>query len=62
MEYSAKVKMILTKKIHEMDAIRHQFVHNPKCDFTRKRKLDFEKMIWILLTMEGACMKRFSVN
>ena len=58
MEYSAKVKMILTKKIHEVDAIRHQFVHNPKCDFTRKRKLDFEKMIWILLTMEGASMKK----
>lgn len=51
--YTEKVKKELTDIIKEMAKHQWLFVKNPNKDFTRKRKLDFEGMIKILLSMDG---------
>lgn len=43
--FSLKVKSVLQKVIEDHDVRKAEFVVNPKCDFTRKRKLTFQMMI-----------------
>jgi hypothetical protein len=52
-EYPTTIKETLTALINKMSAEPALFVKNPEKDFTRKRKLPFEIMIQILLTMGG---------
>lgn len=56
-EYANSVKANLENVISEMDSYSYLFSRNPKKDFTRKRKLDFKKMINILLSMGGKSLK-----
>jgi hypothetical protein len=52
-EYPTTVKETLTALIKGMSAEPALFVKNPEKDFTRKRKLPFEIMVQVLLTMCG---------
>lgn len=59
MNYPEKVKEVLLNKIGDMAEKCHWlFTRNPESDFTRKRKLDFEKMILILLSVEDGSLKK----
>lgn len=58
MNYSDLVKETLLKRVSEMAQCQWLFVQNPKKDFTRKRKLDFETMFKILLSIEGGSLKK----
>ena len=51
--YPSIVKKRLTHILHEMAQKPELFVKNPGKDFTRKRKLTFEAMIRLLLSMGG---------
>ena len=51
--YSTKIKQKLIHMIKEMDRHPQNFVHHPEKDFTRTRKLSFEKMMNIILAMNG---------
>lgn len=44
-------RIALRKSIHELNNCRQHFTKNPKKDFTRNRKLSFEKMIQSILCM-----------
>lgn len=52
-QYANSVKKILENVISEMDSYSYLFSKNPKKDFVRKRKLNFKRMIKILLSMGG---------
>lgn len=52
-EYPNTVKEALTSLIKEMSASPALFVKDPEKDFTRKRKLPFEIVVQLLLTMGG---------
>lgn len=52
-EYANFVKEKLTSLIFEMSASQALFVKSPTRDFTRKRKLPFETVVQILLSMGG---------
>lgn len=52
-DYPGFIKETLTYLIMEMSASPALFVKNPKRDFTRKRKLPFETMMQLLLSMGG---------
>lgn len=56
-EYANDVKATLTNLISEMDSYSYLFSKNPDKDFIRKRKLDFKRMINILLSMSGKSLK-----
>lgn len=56
-EYANLVKTNLENVVSEMDNCSCLFSKNPEKDFTRKRKLDFKKMINILLSMGGKSLK-----
>jgi hypothetical protein len=47
------VKRNLLGQLENLDEIRSLFLSNPEKDFTRKRKLDFQETIRILLSMGG---------
>jgi hypothetical protein len=49
---------VLFKIIHEMAKDPGDFVKNSETDFKRKRKLDFEKMIKIIISMEGGNLRK----
>ena len=57
MNYSNKVKKTLHRLIDEMDENSDYFVKRPGVDFTRKRKLDFQTMMKILISMGSASVK-----
>ena len=57
MNHSDSIKAILLATINELTSNLHQYVVNPGKDFTRNRKMGFEKTIAFLLTMEGDCIK-----
>ena len=42
---AAEVKEMLTKLIHHLKSTKSLYVKNPEKDFTRERKLSFEKVI-----------------
>jgi hypothetical protein len=52
-DYPNSVKETLTSLINEMSASPSLFVKNPGIDFTRKRKLPFETVMQLLLSMGG---------
>jgi len=51
--YPVIVKEKLISLISEMSATMDIFVKNPKKDFTRNRKLPFEVVIKLLISMDG---------
>ena len=48
-----KIKRILKKCINELSRNPELFAKNPDKDFSRKRKLPFEQMVKIVLSMTG---------
>ena len=52
-KYPNQVKEKLTSLIHEMSKTKTLYVANPDKDFTRKRKLDFETLLKMLVSMGG---------
>lgn len=57
MNYSTKVKKQLSEIIRSMQDYQWLFVGNPESDFTRKRKLSFETMIQLLISMECGSLR-----
>ena len=53
---AAEVKEMLTKLIHHLKSTKSLYVKNPEKDFTRERKLSFEKVITCLLGMGGGSL------
>ena len=51
--YASSLKGKLTAIVAEMSANPSLYVKNPETDFTRKRKLSFEAMLNLLITMGG---------
>jgi hypothetical protein len=51
--YTSSLKETLTTLIREMSAAPAPYVKNPEKDFTRKRKLSFETMMQLLISMGG---------
>lgn len=52
-EYANSLKETLTSLIREMAAAPVLYVNNPKKDFTRKKKLPFETVMQLLISMGG---------
>ncbi|GGD78787.1 hypothetical protein [Paenibacillus nasutitermitis] len=52
-EYAHSLKETLTSLIREMAAAPASFVKNPEKDFTRKKKLPFETVMQLLISMGG---------
>ncbi|WP_339310879.1 IS4 family transposase [Paenibacillus sp. FSL M7-0896] len=52
-EYANSLKETLTSLIREMSAAPTPFVKNPEKDFTRKKKLPFETVMQLLISMGG---------
>ncbi|CAM4178743.1 hypothetical protein L1N85_13580 [Paenibacillus alkaliterrae] len=52
-EYANSLKQTLTFLIREISAAPAPFVKNPKKDFTRKKKLPFETVMQLLISMGG---------
>ena len=52
-----KVKQFLMKSIREV-AHKREFFHNPDSDFTRIRKLPFEKVVKLILSMGGGTLDK----
>ena len=57
MKYSNVVKAMLFTYIHELAANPEHYVLHPGKDFSRNRKLGFQRLLLMLLTMEGDCIK-----
>ncbi|MNU98481.1 Transposase DDE domain protein [compost metagenome] len=51
--YAISLKNKLTSLIREMSAAPAPYVNNPETDFTRKRKLSFETVMHLLISMGG---------
>lgn len=58
MTYSHKMKEELMSIIQEMASVPHYFSVNPEKDFTRQRKLTFEKTMKFLLTAGGGSLNK----
>lgn len=56
-DYISFVKQALSETIKEMSTVPWLFVKNPKCDFLRKRKLDFESFFHFFISMEGRTLE-----
>lgn len=52
-EYATLLKKTLTSLIREMSATPAPYVKNPEKDFTRKKKLPFETVMQLLISMGG---------
>ena len=57
MKYSNVVKAMLFTSIHELAANPEHYVLHPGKDFSRNRKLGFQRLLLMFLTMEGDCIK-----
>ena len=57
MKYSNVVKAMLFTSIHELTTNPEHYVLHPGKDFSRNRKLGFQRLLLMLLTMEGDCIK-----
>lgn len=55
MNHADAVKLLLLDSIDEIAANPQLYANNPDKDFTRKRKLDFNTLLRLLLTMEADC-------
>jgi hypothetical protein len=58
MNYNEQIKQLLDDIIADMNNNRGSFVKNPDKDFTRDRKLPFEKVIKIVLSMKGNTLNK----
>lgn len=56
MTFPETVKTILWDIIDEMSHSLSSFVKNPDKDFSRKRKLDFQKMMRLIISMESGSL------
>lgn len=56
MTFPETVKSNLWDIIDEMSQSLNSYVKNPNKDFQRKRKLDFQKMMHMIISMESGCM------
>ncbi len=57
-KYSQVIKCMLDKSIKNTALISSLFVHNPRKDFTRNRKLPFEEVVRLLLGMGGNSLNK----
>ncbi len=57
MKFSDSVKAILLAAIDDLAADPEKYAKRPGRDFTRNRKLGFKRLILMLLTMEGECIR-----
>ncbi|MEK4508129.1 IS4 family transposase [Paenibacillus sp. FSL K6-2524] len=55
-EYANSLKETLTSLLREMSAAPAPYVKNPEKDFTRKKKLPFETVMQLLISMGGNSM------
>ena len=55
--YIEKIKTTLYDLIHEMSAHYYLYVSDPKRNFSRERKLSFEKVLAILVSMGGGSLR-----
>lgn len=60
--FSSKVRNKLFSIISEMDKVSWLFVKNPGRDFTRKSPLSFEKMLKLMISMEGQSIHKELYN
>ena len=58
MKYNKQIKQLLDDIIADLSESRRAFVKNPDKDFTRDRKLPFEKVIKIVLSMKGNTLNK----
>ena len=58
MNYNDKIKYLIDDIISDMAANREQYVKNPGVDFTRDRKLPFEMVIKLVLSMKGNTLNK----
>lgn len=56
MTFPETVKTALWDIIDKMSLSPSSFVKNPDCDFSRKRKLDFQTMMRLMISMESGCL------
>ena len=56
MTFPETVKSTLWDIIDEMSRSVHSFVKNPDKDFSRNRKLNFQKIMRLLISMESGCL------
>lgn len=56
MSYAEEVKIVLKEKIHTLSCNKNIYCRNPEIDFSRNKKLGFEEMIKILISMEGGTL------
>lgn len=57
MKFSDSVKAILLAAIDDLAADPEKYAKRPGRDFTRNRKLGFKRLILMLFTMEGECIR-----
>lgn len=57
MKYSDAVKAMLLASIRELASNPEEYAVNPGKDFSRNRKLGFDDLLLMLLTMEAKCLK-----
>ena len=57
MLHNERIKNLLDNIIADLSANREQYVKNPGVDFTRDRKLSFEKVIELILSMKGGSLE-----
>lgn len=55
--YVAAVKKALQDCISELDSVKWLYLINPDKDFTRNRKITFERFINICLQMDGGTLQ-----
>ncbi len=60
--FSSKVRKKLFSIISEMNKVSWLFVKNPGRDFTRKSPLSFEKMLKLMISMEGQSIHKEMYN
>lgn len=61
-KYSEQVKGKLNSIINEMAKTPESFVKNPNKDFVRNRKLSFETVMKLLLSMGGSNIEYFKYD
>lgn len=57
MNIFSSVKQNLIQHIQTMEQNKKEFVKNPDCDFTRKRKLNFSDTIMMIISMERGSIR-----
>lgn len=62
MTFSETINTTLWDIIDEMSFSISSFVNNPDKDFLRRRKLDFPKMMRLIISMENSSMSHELLN